>query len=257
MNKSPAFQLYAADFLADENVALMSLAGRGAYITLMCFCWREGSIPSEPERLARLCGVDGSAMQPLMAELLHCFEVAKDNPLRLVHPRLEKERRRQEEHRKERQESGLRGAKLRWNKEIKKDSSAMANPMAKPIANDASSSSSSSSNNKDMTVPVSLEVREIFSYWQTSLNHSQAKLDAKRQRIIQARLKDNFTAADLKLAIDGCRLSPFHQGQNKDGKIFDDLELILRDVKHVEDFMRIKTTGNGLAKPEPERKVVV
>jgi hypothetical protein len=36
--KSPAFQFYPKDFLTDENVRVMSLQERGAYITLLCLC---------------------------------------------------------------------------------------------------------------------------------------------------------------------------------------------------------------------------
>lgn len=54
--KAPAFQFYAADWLADEAVRTMSLAERGAYIDLLAFCWREGSIPDDATRCARLLG---------------------------------------------------------------------------------------------------------------------------------------------------------------------------------------------------------
>lgn len=150
--QSPAFQFYPADFLADENVALMSLAGRGAYITLMCYCWREGSIPADTNRLGRLCGIDSSAMAQLWEELSPCFELTNN---RYQHPRLERERRKQLEHSQERRESGRRGALSRWkgnggegnegNKEVKPDSSAIAQPLGEPMANDAFSFTSSTS----------------------------------------------------------------------------------------------------------------
>jgi putative transposase len=42
--KDPAFQFYAADWLADEAVSVMGLEEEGAYIRALCYCWREGSI---------------------------------------------------------------------------------------------------------------------------------------------------------------------------------------------------------------------
>lgn len=36
--KSPAFQFYAAEFLADENVVLMTNQEVGCYIKLMAYC---------------------------------------------------------------------------------------------------------------------------------------------------------------------------------------------------------------------------
>jgi len=47
--KAPAFQFYAADWLADEAVSVMSLEEEGAYIRALCYCWREGSIPADED----------------------------------------------------------------------------------------------------------------------------------------------------------------------------------------------------------------
>ena len=146
--RSPAFQFYPAEFLADANVVMMSNRELGCYIKLMCFCWREGSIPSDVSKLAKLCGEDGSAMADLWIAIGSCFDSAINDPSKLVHHRLEKERQKQEEHRKERAESGLKGAKSRWNNHLKKDSSANGSAIEQPMANDGSSSSSSSSNIK-------------------------------------------------------------------------------------------------------------
>jgi len=155
MTSSPAFQFYPADFLFDENVVLMSLAGRGAYITLLCYCWREGSIPADMTRLGRMCGTDSSAMAQLWSELEACFEKAGD---RYIHPRLEKERIKQQEYKAERSESGKKGALSRWsrvdeeNKEVSPHSSAITQPEGELLANDASLSSSlslSSSSGKE------------------------------------------------------------------------------------------------------------
>jgi uncharacterized protein YdaU (DUF1376 family) len=145
VSESPAFQFYPADFLADANVEFMSNQERGCYIMLMCYCWREGSIPNDVEKIARLCREDGSAMAKLWQNIKPCFTVAMTEPGKLVHARLEKEREKQEKHRIERSMSGKKGAESLWNKRKKKHGSAMAKPMAKPMAKDGSSSSSSSS----------------------------------------------------------------------------------------------------------------
>lgn len=160
--KSPAFQFYAAEFLADENVVLMTNQEVGCYIKLMAYCWREGSIPSEVSKIARLCGEDGSAMAQLWLAISPCFAQAITDNSRLVHPRLEIERKKQEEHRKERVESGKRGASKRWGAKTEQsdsESHSLANGSAiqELIAGDGSSSSSSSSSsfeessNEDMS----------------------------------------------------------------------------------------------------------
>lgn len=89
-------------------------------------------------------------------------------------------------------------------------------------------------------------VLEVFTYWQSRLNHPKSKLTPERQKKIKARLKD-YTLEDIKQAIDGCASSPFHMGQSpgSDGTIHDDIELICRDGKHVEMFISKVNGRNG------------
>jgi uncharacterized protein YdaU (DUF1376 family) len=93
--RSPAFQFYPKDFLSDENVRMMSLQERGAYITLLSLCWIEGSLPADPSMLARLCGTPVAAFRRLWPALERCFRLVPTDPSRLVHPRLEREREKQ------------------------------------------------------------------------------------------------------------------------------------------------------------------
>src|SRR3990172_1872179 len=132
--RRPSFQFYPDDFLTDENVVLMTNREVGCYIKLLCYCWREGSIPEDMGKIARLCGEENSVMAELWLSLSVCFSSAIANPQRLVHPRLERERNKQDEFRKERSESGQKGAKYRWNKVKSAYSSAIAQPMAEPMA---------------------------------------------------------------------------------------------------------------------------
>ena len=134
--KSPAFQFYPADYLADARVQALSIEGEGCYIRLMCYCWREGSIPSNRAAIARLCkGYDG----PGIDEAISLF-VRGEKRGTLVHKRIDKERKRQEERSKYLSERGLEGANKRW----RKDGVAIIRPMAK---NGSSSSSSASALN--------------------------------------------------------------------------------------------------------------
>ncbi len=151
--KSPAFQFYPAEFLADENVLLMSNQEIGCYVKLMCVCWRQGSIPSDINKIAKLCSENGSAMAQLWTAIKPCFNLDEKNPLRLIHPRLEKEKAKQKEFKIERSSSGKRGADSRWNKgPLKNNGSAIgsANGSAtdQPLAKNGSLSSSSSTKEK-------------------------------------------------------------------------------------------------------------
>jgi hypothetical protein len=84
---------------------------------------------------------------------------------------------------------------------------------------------------------------EVFSYWQQTLGHPTAKLDAKRIKAIKGRLADGYTVGQLCQAVDGCKYDPFSQGQNDRQAVFDDIELICRDGPKVDKFRKIAERG--------------
>jgi uncharacterized protein YdaU (DUF1376 family) len=105
--KSPAFQFYPKEFLTDGNVAGMSLQERGAYITLLCVCWQERSLPADPTRLANMVGLPYAQFRKFWPAIAVCFSQADG---RLVHPRLEKEREKQENYRRRQSDKGKASA---------------------------------------------------------------------------------------------------------------------------------------------------
>jgi uncharacterized protein YdaU (DUF1376 family) len=107
MGKAPAFQFYAAEYLADENVQLLSLEQEGIYIRLLAYCWREGSIPAEPEKLARLC--KGCSVDSLTGVLDLFHPMGMDG--RLSHRRLDDERIKHERYRLKQAMNGARGGR--------------------------------------------------------------------------------------------------------------------------------------------------
>lgn len=85
---------------------------------------------------------------------------------------------------------------------------------------------------------------EIFDYWKIKMNHPNSKLRDDRRRVVKARLKDGFTVDEIKLAIDGCKLSPHHQGANDRQTVYDDLELICRTASQIEKFIHFTEYQN-------------
>ena len=81
----------------------------------------------------------------------------------------------------------------------------------------------------------------LFLYWQLAMEHGGAKLDKKRRRLIQAALKLGYSEAQLQTAIAGCAQSTFHRGHNDRGQRYDQLDLILRDAAHIDQFIAIAT----------------
>lgn len=95
----------------DGNVAVMSLQERGAYITFLCYCWQEGSLPMDTGRLAQMVGTPLKPFLKFWPAVRVCF-AERDG--RYIHRRLEKEREKQELHRQRASDRGKAGAEARW-----------------------------------------------------------------------------------------------------------------------------------------------
>jgi uncharacterized protein YdaU (DUF1376 family) len=127
--QSPAFQFYVGDFLSDGNVGAMSLEECGAYIRLLCFCWREGSLPSHHKRLARLVGVPPGKFRRLWPAIVECF---REQDGRLIHPRLEKERQKQADYRRRQSQAGKASAAARQPEGNRRSTAVQPGPQPEP-----------------------------------------------------------------------------------------------------------------------------
>lgn len=148
---APAFQFYAAEWLADENVALMTCEEEGAYIRLLAYCWREGSIPSSPEAAARLCKHCSTTVAEVV---LQRFTLKPKDETRMIHDRLEKERKKQAEWRRKSSAGGKASAKSKSEKKNGSEPqvnhpSTTLEQMVQPKVNSSSLSLSSSSSSKE------------------------------------------------------------------------------------------------------------
>lgn len=101
--KSPAFQFYPGDFLADRNVAAMTMEERGVYVTLLCFQWIDGPLPSDLGKLARMVHIAPEAFARLWEALGPCFDMATGTTI--ANGRMERERGFQAEGRSKRLEA--------------------------------------------------------------------------------------------------------------------------------------------------------
>lgn len=124
-----------------------------------------------------------------------------------------------------------------------------------PTRNDPPSSTSTPSTpneqKRDGAVAPGALAGQVFEHWRTVMAHAGAKYTAERRRKVEARLREGYTVEQLCRAVDGCRASRFHQGENEDGKVYDDLTLICRNGSKVEQFI---AGLNGKAIPEKTRR---
>jgi hypothetical protein len=82
-------------------------------------------------------------------------------------------------------------------------------------------------------------VVDVFNHWvrlhKDGRRGPKAVLTPKRRKLIDKAI-DTYGVETCKMAIDGCKVSPWHQGQNPTSKRYDSIELILRDAEHIEMF---------------------
>jgi hypothetical protein len=182
MSKAPAYQEYAADYLADETISLMTLEEEGILARLKNQCWNteNKTIPSDLNKLSRLC--KNPSIEVLKAVVDACFRPHPTLSDRLIYPNHEIQKAKQLEWRLKSVEAGRKSAKVRGENKAKSveinQSSAEVEPTIQPNANQHSrlvepqiepnanssflslSLSSSSSSSKDKEQKPSRDKRE-------------------------------------------------------------------------------------------------
>ena len=114
--QAPAFQFYPKDFLTSERVRLMSYTERGIYITMLCHCWLEGSLPSDHKVLSKLVQLPIARFTRLFTNSIGaCFRLNEADG-RLYNPRLDVERSKQESYRRRQSDKGRASAEARFNR---------------------------------------------------------------------------------------------------------------------------------------------
>jgi len=153
-NKPPAFQLYAADFYMD--IIGWSNEAVGAYLRLLLYEWVNGPIPNDIKILRSASETSPKRFPKVLKHLKMKFLISPEG--RWYNPRLEQTRKEQEEYRKSQQDSGRRGAEIRWKGKEKGGGHDNGDPISDPngVANGetmALQSSSSSSSKKNTYTP--------------------------------------------------------------------------------------------------------
>jgi hypothetical protein len=92
--------------------------------------------------------------------------------------------------------------------------------------------------------PSAADIESVFETWKQSTGKHKAQLDSRRRRKIIEALK-GFPLEDVLAAVQGWENSPHHRGENERHTVYNDLELLLRDVKHIEMFRGFHH-GDGL-----------
>lgn len=93
--------------------------------------------------------------------------------------------------------------------------------------------------------PSAADIEHVFETWKKATGKHKAQLDSRRRRKITDVLKA-YPHEDVLAAVQGWANSPHHRGENERGTVYNDLELLLRDARHIEMF-RDFYHGDGFA----------
>ncbi len=115
-SKPPYFPFYHEDFFSDEKVLAMTDSEIVAYIRLLGFQWKEGSIPEDAQILSRIFSLSLSKTRKIIENVVKpCFSLV-DEKGRRRNPRMAEEQARF----MMKSEKRRRVAHVRWDKEKKR-----------------------------------------------------------------------------------------------------------------------------------------
>lgn len=107
------------------------------------------------------------------------------------------------------------------------------NPLSEKSREETESASARVAINGHETPSPTDSVTRVFEHWRTTHEHPKAQLDLKRRKLIREALKV-YPESDLIASITGFKKSAHHMGKNERKTKFDDIELFLRDAKHID-----------------------
>jgi hypothetical protein len=113
---APAYQIYPSNIMSNINWRTMSLEQRGLMITLQFECWVNGSVPSNPQILAKLLLIGDSSLKDLLSnEVMSFFDVRDE---KIVCPELAAYKYILDQRRSKQSEGGKKGQTMKKNKQL-------------------------------------------------------------------------------------------------------------------------------------------
>jgi uncharacterized protein YdaU (DUF1376 family) len=187
MTKRPAFQFYPGDWLGSQRVSLLTLEEEGAYLRLLASCWQHGSIPSDPDKIARLIGKGASTT--LATTLATMFQAHPYESASLVHDRLERERDKQDAWAEKSREGGRKSAEKRQN--LKGASTTLQPPLEGCLPNGSNqkatlllqSTSTNTSSNEEVGAPKKTYLLDEEFWSEMRRHYPDIDVDAESRKM--------------------------------------------------------------------------
>ena len=94
---------------------------------------------------------------------------------------------------------------------------------------------------------TAVTAKAVLDAWveATGRNAAKVRMNGKRLAAVKARLREGYTKEDLIAAVQGIARSPWHMGDNPEGKRYDDMLLAIRDGERVEKFRDLLAEGTA------------
>ena len=116
----PAFQFYASDIMADRRYRCMNLSERGLFLSMLCECWVNRSVPADIDNLSKVLGFTKDEVKEALSErVLSFFRLEKGE---LINTGLAEYRQGLDERKEKQSQGGRRGARAKWDKPLARDS---------------------------------------------------------------------------------------------------------------------------------------
>lgn len=113
---APAYQIYPSNIMSNINWRTMSLEQRGLMITLQFECWVNGSVPSNPETLAKLLLIGDSSLKDMLSnEVMSFFDIRDE---KIVCPELTAYKDLLDKRRIKQSEGGKKGQIIKRSKQL-------------------------------------------------------------------------------------------------------------------------------------------
>jgi len=123
----PYFPLYAENIIANRHYRSMTLVERGLFISILLECWPNESVPSEPEKMAKVLGFNSEHIKAIpMDNIMKFFKIRGSE---IISPELEAKRKEFLETREKKAAGGRLGAE---RKKAKKQGNPEGIPIGSP-----------------------------------------------------------------------------------------------------------------------------
>lgn len=187
MAKSPAFQLYAADFYMGTDE--MTAAQVGGYIRLLCKQWDKNYLPFDKKILKKWTELSNKDLDIVLEKFVK-------NEHGYINERLEQERQKQEQYRLSRSEAGKIGNQKRWKDVSHSD--------GKTIANESQNNRSSVSNlqSSNFIKEKEIDKEKIEAQFPDNFTDDHKKLWFQYEQVRESIPKPPYSLAARQLAIN-------------------------------------------------------